>query len=456
MGTVIRHFVELAKAALFLAAVAGPASAAPPNILLILADDLGFGDLGCYGAPDIRTPVLDQLARDGCRFSQFYSNGPECSPTRTALMTGRYQHRVGGLECAIGVHNVGRYDDAIRLAGQHQLGLPVEEGSLPQYLKQAGYTCGLFGKWHLGYEPHFLPKQHGFDKTFGIMGGNADYFRHTEEDGWPVLIEDDQPTEREGYLTDLFTDAALAWYDTVKSGDRPFFLYLPYTCPHAPLQGPRDQEAGRAATDGADKAARRKVYIEMVEHMDQQIGRVLAALDADRLRGDTLVIFMSDNGGTGISHNSPLSGTKGTTHEGGIRIPCIARWPGHVPEGRVVHNIGITMDWTKSLVRVAGATGPQDRPFDGIDLLAEIEQDQPAHPRTLFWRGRRGENTWRGVRDGDLKAVWNDEGNEHQRWLFDLANDPSEMTDLLGRRSDDAARLTTLLREWEAEVRPRR
>lgn len=370
-------------------------------------------------------------------------------------MTGRYQHRVGGLECAIGVHNVGRYDDAIRLAAQHQLGLPVEEGSLALYLKQAGYTCGLFGKWHLGYEPHFHPLRHGFDRAFGVLGGNADYFRHTEEDGWNVLFDDERLIERDGYLTDLITDEALRWYHQVKERPQPFFLYLPYTCPHTPIQGPED-DTGQLVSADKWNAGSRETYARMIEQMDRQIGRLLTAMDADGKRRNTLVIFQSDNGGTRLAHNVPWSGQKGTTHEGGIRVPCLVRWPGQLPEGRVVNNVSITMDFTRSLLRIAGVAEPADRPLDGIDILQEIATDQPPHPRTLFWRGRRGDNTWRAVRDGNLKALWRQDGDRRQGWLFDLAADPSEQTDLSQSHPQDFQRLAAKLAAWELEVRPNR
>jgi N-acetylgalactosamine-6-sulfatase len=424
-----------------------------PNIVLIVADDLGYGDLGCYGAPDIRTPVLDRLAREGIRFSSFYSNGPECTPTRTALMTGRYQHRVGGLECAIGVHNVGRYDDAIRLADQHDLGLPVDEQTLPQLLNRAGYVCGLFGKWHLGYEEKFRPLQHGFATSFGILGGNADYFRHTEADGWNVLFENDRLIAREGYITDLITDAALEWYERVKN--RPFFLYVPYTAPHAPLQGP-DDDTGEALPAEAWNSGLRTTFAAMVERMDADIGRILQAIDDDGLRANTLVIFMSDNGGDANGRNSPFSGRKGTTYEGGIRVPCIARWPRHLPEGQVVAHVALTMDVTASIVRIAGAEFPADRPAGGIDILAEIEQDRPVQPRQLFWRGRRGEVTWRAAREGNFKRIWKQDGDEIESWLFDLGNDPAERTNLLTEHAEDAARLQALMSDWEREVAPRR
>ncbi len=426
-----------------------------PNIVLIVADDLGYGDLGCYGAPDVRSPNLDRLARDGIRMVSFYANGPECSPTRTALMTGRYQHRVGGLECAIGVHNVGRYDDAIRLAEAHDLGLPVAEVTLPLQLRDAGYRCGLFGKWHLGYEDKFLPMKHGFEKTFGCLGGNCDYFTHTEEDGWNTLIEDDRLIERDGYMTDLITAEALRWYHEVNEDERPFFLYVPFTSPHTPIQGP-DDDHGALTTPQDWNRGTRETYVEMVERMDRGIGELLSAIEADGLARNTLVVFMSDNGGTSLSRNDPYSGTKGTTREGGIRVPCIASWPGHLPEGRVVNHTAITMDFAVSLLRIAGVEPGAGRPADGVDILAEIQNDRPPVARTLFWRGRRGDRTWRAIRDGSLKRIWLVEGDQTQSWMYDLEADPAEQHDLLSLRSEDARRLEQRMREWEQDVRAMR
>ena len=421
-----------------------------PNIVLLVADDLGYGDLGCYGAPDIKTPVLDRLARDGVRFSEFYSNGPECSPTRTALMSGRYQQRVGGLECAIGTHNVGRYDDAIRLAEEHQLGLPVEQNTLVSGLASAGYACGAFGKWHLGYDEHFRPLQHGFEASFGVLGGNVDYFRHTEWDGWNTLFENDRLIERDGYMTDLITDAALNWYRGVHDG--PFFLYVPFTAPHSPIQGPNDDTGSLTPMDEWNSGPR-SGYVELVERMDWNIGRILDALAADAPTRETLVIFMSDNGADRNGRNLPYRDYKSGLFEGGIHVPCIVRWPGRLPEGQVLSHVTITMDFTRSMLRVAGAD-VSDESFDGIDILAEIEEDRPIEPRTLFWRGRRGDRTWQAVRHGDLKRIWKEEGGDSESWLFDLANDPGEQNDLLAERVDDASELAELLETWGERVAP--
>ena len=249
-------------------------AAAPPNIVLILADDLGYGDLGCYGHPQAKTPVIDRLAREGVRFTQHYANGPECSPTRTALLTGRYQQRAGGLECAIGTGNVGRYDDAIRLATKRQLGLPAKQTVLPSALKRAGYACGVFGKWHLGYEPQFNPMEYGWDEFFGYMGGNVHYFNHRETSDLHVLFRGRLPVYSEGYMTHLITDHSLAFIERHKA--KPFFLYVSHESPHFPFQGPKD------ATKRVDKSnwmtLDADAYVAMLEDLDREVGRVLAEL----------------------------------------------------------------------------------------------------------------------------------------------------------------------------------
>ncbi|HUV66493.1 MAG TPA: sulfatase-like hydrolase/transferase, partial [Sedimentisphaerales bacterium] len=280
-----------------------------PNIVFILADDLGYGDLGCYGRQDIKTPVIDGIAAEGVRFTQYYSNGPECSPTRTAFLTGRYQQRVGGLECAIGTGNVGRYDDAIRLARANDLGLPVEQTSIARMLKDAGYATAITGKWHLGYEPKFAPHLHGFDHAFYCIGGGMDYFHYLDTAAGYNLFLNGNPIRREGHFTDLATDEAITFID--QHADEPFFLYVPYTGPHSPFQGPDDYRPDPLPLDSPlwnQGKAPPDVYIAMIEHMDRCIGRILKALDKKGLTGNTAVIFSSDNGGTGSARNAPMSG----------------------------------------------------------------------------------------------------------------------------------------------------
>ena len=424
-----------------------------PNIVLIMADDLGYGDVGCYGCNDIRTPAIDSLAADGVRFTTFYSNAPECTPTRTALLTGRYQHRVGGLECALGIGNVGRYDDAIRLRLTNDLGLPVEETSIARMLKDAGYATAISGKWHLGYEPKIFPLKHGFDSWFGPVGGSADYFHHIEYTGEPALYENDKPIEREGYLKDLITDEVVSFIR--RKASTPFFLYVAYTAPHTPYQGPGDKKPEPMAEKDYSTGSR-KTYAAMVERMDQGIGRILKGLDDAGLADNTLVIFMSDNGANKTGDNSPFSGFKGNLFEGGIRVPCIVKWAGVLAEGAVSDQPCMTMDFSRSIVGAAGVEPPAGRAFDGMDILRAAATNRPVQKRMLFWRARRAQRTRKAVRDGSLKYIRLQDGDDVKEYLFDLERDPAEKNNLFNEQPENVLRLKTLLQNWEQEVKHKR
>lgn len=421
----------------------------PPNVVLILADDLGFGDLGCYGHPSAKTPHLDKLASQGVKFTQYYSNGPECTPTRTAFLTGRYQQRVGGMECAIGVGNVGRYDDAIRLAEQGELGLPKEQAVLPGALKKAGYTCGIFGKWHLGYEPHFNPIEHGWDEFTGYLGGNVHYFTHRETSDLHVYFRDRLPVYREGYMTHLITEDSVAFIEKHKS--EPFFLYIAHECPHLPHQGPMDQEklVNEDNWNKSDKAT----YIAMLDDLDREVGRVVDAIDKAGLANNTLIAFASDNGGIKpVSHLAGLNGAKGTTFEGGIRVPLIIRWPGKIKPGTASTQVCTTFDVTASFLAIAQAE-TRSLKLDGIDIISRISEGAANVPRTLYWRGKRGNETWWAVRDGDYKFVRTMQGQKSEEWLFDVKSDPAEQKDLKSEQSNMADQLKQKLARWEIGVK---
>jgi arylsulfatase A-like enzyme len=429
------------------------------NIVLIVADDLGYGDLSCYGAKDIRTPTLDALAAAGVRYTQFYANGPECTPTRTALLTGRYQQRVGGLECAIGTDNIGRYDDAIALAEKHELGLPVSRTTIMRLLKDGGYNTGLFGKWHLGYEPQFSPMWHGFDMALYVEGGNCDYFMHQEETGRDVLRFDGQLIkDRHGqYLTQMITDHALAFLDQQDPRQKgPFFLYVPYTAPHFPLQGPNDYDGKLHPKETWNQGPRSK-YVELVEYMDGEIARLLARIDEKGWADNTLVIFISDNGGVkDQASNGPLRGHKGGLFEGGIREPCIVRWPGKLKPGRVLDDVTMTFDLTASMARVGGVKPPADQPFDGLDMLGFAQRGQPVPDRDLYWRARRGDRTWRAVRSHGLKYLSMVDDKNINEYLFDLQNDPAERDNLMRTKLTESVQMKRMLTEWEAQVKAER
>jgi N-acetylgalactosamine-6-sulfatase len=284
-----------------------------------------------------------------------------------------------------------------------------------------------------------------------------DYFHYLDTVAGYNLFEDGRPIRREGYFTDLATDEAIKFIEGHK--DESFFLYVPYTAPHSPFQGPGDRRRDPLPLDSPlwnQGRAPRDVYIAMIERMDECIGRILRALDTHGLADETLVIFVGDNGGTGSARNAPLSRIKGTTFEGGIRVPGIVRWPGRLDAGVVSDQVCITMDFSASIARIAGARPPADRPFDGIDVIRLLEERRPPQRRTLFWRGRRGARTRWAVRDGDLKYVreWN--GARTSEYLFDLAADVAEQHNLLTARPAEAARLKALLADWERRVRSAR
>lgn len=429
-----------------------------PNFVFILADDLGYGDLGCYGRDDIQTPNLDRLAEEGVRFTAHYANGAECTPTRAAFLTGRYQQWIGGLECAIGTGNVGRYDDAIRLRETNDLGLPVDEPTIGRMLKDVGYATALCGKWHLGYEPTFAPNLHGFDHAFYCIGGGMDYFHYLDTVAGYNLFLNGQPVSGDGYFTDLMTDDAIKFIEE-RSPEQPFFLYLPYTCPHAPFQGPEDRSDNPLPLDSPrwnQSSAPPQTYIAMIEHMDRRIGDLLSVLQQARLTDNTVVIFASDNGGTKSARNTPLSGFKGSTLEGGIRVPGIVRWPGHIPPGVVSDLPCLTFDFTRSIAELARVKPNVDKPLEGIPVIQHIANKKNDFDRTLYWRKQRGTTVWKGVREGDLKFVAQDKNGTADEHLFNLANDIGETTDLRSERPADFDRLRSKYDVWEAEVRRNR
>lgn len=424
-----------------------------PNIVFLFADDLGYGDIACYGAPDAKTPRLDALAKQGVRFTQHYSNGPECSPTRTALLTGRYQQRAGGLECAIGTGNVGRYDDAIRLANEAALGLPVDQAVLPRALTNVGYNCAAFGKWHLGYESKFNPLRYGFSEFFGCLGGNVDYFTHEELSPFPVLYSGRNPINRPGYMTHLITDDAVEFIGKNKS--KPFFLYVPFTTPHFPFQGPDDESLVFNADNWT--SGTRPQYVKLIEDLDTQIGRILDELKKHNLDNNTVVVFASDNGAMAPGRNLPFSNYKSTAFEGGVRVPLIVRWPGHITPNTTSSQPSITFDLTKSFLNIAQADPLPNLPLDGIDIIAHAASNQPDVPRTLFWRAKRGERVERAVRQGRMKYYHRhlDDGSEIE-YLFDLVADPAESNNLIAQHPAIAGALKLELVNWEKDVQPTR
>ena len=412
-------------------------ASARPNIVFILADDLGYGDLGCYGCEDIQTPNLDRLATEGVRFTDYYANGAVCTPTRAAFMTGRYQQRLG-LEDAVTYQEMGR-------------GLPEDGQTVADALRGAGYATGLVGKWHLGYDFERRPLQQGFDSFFGFLGGNHHYFQHMDRIGVPDLWLGNESVEREGYTTDLLTAEALAFL--AKHREQPFFLYLAHAAPHFPWQGPDDANKLVEPKKKSWQEGDRETYAAMVKRLDQGIGQVLHQLDELGLRESTLVVFSSDNGGHTHSRNAPMRDFKGTIWEGGTRVPCIARWPGHLPAGATTSQVAITMDWTATFRRIAGL-GTDPAGEDGLDLLPILIGDEPTRERTLFWRitNRRSRKTveeGRAVRRGSWKFI--EEANG-EKSLFDLGIDVGEVHNVIDQHPDLVLDLTGALDAWEERI----
>ncbi len=416
------------------------ASPERPNLVILFADYLGYGDLSSYGCPDIKTPVIDAIGKRGVRFTQFYSNSPMCSPSRTALLTGRYQQRVGGLECAIGNGNLGLYDEAEWLQQRGELGLPATETTIAEMLRRAGYDTAIIGKWHLGYERKFWPDHHGFQESFVALGGELDYVTHTENDGRETLVHNGERTRATGYLTDVFADRAIAWISQRRA---PYFLYLPFTAPHGPLRAPDDGPSARHADD-----QHRDTYRKMVEQMDRRIGDILAAIDRSPTAKNTIVVFLSDNGGIGVGRNLPLRGGKSYVWEGGIRVPCLISWPREIPAGTTTDQVALNMDLTATLLAAAGVAAPAGRALDGSNLLDVISGRGAPFARTVFWGFKRGEARRKAVREGDIKLVI-DDGNEE---LFDLARDLRETRNLVAEMPEKAAELRARIAAWEKDV----
>jgi len=438
-----------------------------PNIILIVADDLGYGDISCYGCKEIKTPNIDKLASEGARFTSFYANGPVCSPTRAALLSGQYQQRVGGLESPIGAGNIGRYDEAAWLVERKELGLPPDLSNLPKELKKAGYNTAIVGKWHLGYERKFRPHNHFFDYSFGTFGIGGEHFYHTER--YPMNLDDSDFSDmhtlsengrevfRDGYYsTHLYTDVAKAWLNR-QSDKKPFFLYLPYTVPHSPFQGP-DDFFERPLTDQEwnSRNRSRKTYAEMVEEMDRGIGELLALLERKNLVRNTIVVFFSDNGGTKIADNGIYRGYKGEVYEGGIRVPCIIRWPEMIPQNTEADQLTVSFDLTFSFLKHAGVN-TESLDLDGFDMIGHIISYSPDFERTIFWRTKRENLVRTAVRDGDMKLVLEFiDGALTNKELFNIENDPSESINLVNEFPEKSGTLLEKLAEWEEDVKAER
>ena len=434
-------------------AALAPAQPKKPNFIIFLADDLGYGDIGCFGSKDVPTPNIDSIARNGIKCTSGYVSAAVCSPSRAALMTGRYQQRFGF------EFNTGPAARDMKL----RLGLPLTEKTLPQYLKTAGYTTGMVGKWHLGGNPEFQPPRRGFDEFFGFHHGANSYltqatpyarFTETEDASGalakpPVkraqpVFRGETPVEENAYLTEAFAREATAFLDM--HHDKPFFLYMPFNAVHTPLH---------ATTKYLDRVAsiqdeRHRTLAAMTIAMDDAIGAVLGKVKQYGLERDTLIFFFSDNGCptyTRAGTNGPLSGSKITYFEGGIRVPFLVQWPGRLKAGQTYAQPIVSRDVLPTMLTAAGVPLPSDRELDGVDMLPYLDgrKKGSAH-EWLFWRAGRN----MAARHGDWKLLVLHNGEIIH--LYNLAKDIGERTDVAQQNPAVVKRMRAELEKWTASL----
>ncbi|MDF7806442.1 sulfatase [Pontiellaceae bacterium B12219] len=431
--------------------------AGPPNVIIILTDDQGYADLGCFGGDHVNTPRIDRMAEEGAKLTSFYVTGSVCTPSRSALMTGSYPKRIG---LAAGVF----------LAGD-QNGLNPEEITLAELLKSAGYATGIFGKWHLGDQPEFLPTRQGFDEFFGLPYSHDIHPFHTNpKHHFPPLplMEMETVVEEEpdaDYLTKRITERAVAFIGQHK--DEPFFLYIPHPIPHRPIHMsppfmenvPDEIREKLKDEERIDYSTRDKIYKYAISEIDWSVGQILDALKANGLDENTVVVFTSDNGPS-VGKTAPLTGGKGSSYEGGMRVPGIIRWPGRIPAGQTIDELMTTMDLFPTFGKLAGAEIPVDRVIDGRDILPVlVENKTTPHEAFFYFRG----NQLKAVRSGKWKLHFGKaEGNAPARRgkgssspimaLYDLDADPGEQNNVLASHPEVVERLRSYAESYKEEL----
>jgi arylsulfatase A-like enzyme len=421
---------------LLIVAVATEAAQNRPNILLIVGDDMGYADIGVHGCKDIPTPHIDSLAKNGVRCSNAYVSGPYCSPTRAALLTGRYQQRFGH-----------EFNPGPPVEANIEVGLSVKEKTLADRLKAAGYATALVGKWHLGHDKKFHPLNRGFQEYFGFLGG-AHSYTNAKADGNNPIMRGFEAVDEKEYLTDAFAREAVAFIERQKS--KPFFLYLAFNAVHGPLHATakyRDRFPNI-------QDERRRTYAAMMSAMDDAIGRVLATLKENKLEESTLIFFVSDNGGPPVnaSNNGKLRGNKASTWEGGVRVPFLFQWKGHLPAGKIYEEPVIQMDFFATALAAAGVD--LDEKVDGVNLLPLLAGKKRGAPHeALYWRF--GEQM--AIRKGDwklVKAGGRGSGAPEKPLLINLAKDIGEQHDLAEKEPKKYRELQAAWDKWNAELVP--
>jgi arylsulfatase A-like enzyme len=406
-----------------------------PNIVYMMADDMGYADLSCYGRKDYETPNLDRLCSQGIKFMNAYANAPVCTPTRVALFTGRYPARV-----PVGLHEPldwNHIDSSVGLSASHP--------SISSLLKKAGYETYLVGKWHLGFGPKYSPVKHGFDEFLGFHGGAIDYVSHTDASGNNDLYENDKLITREGYITDILTERAV---DIIKrTHSKPFFLCVTFNAPHWPWQAPGDKVYARGFANW-QQGGSASTYGAMVKSLDTAVGKIVRAIDELNLGSNTVIIFTSDNGGERYSDNGIYKGRKMSLWEGGIREPAFVRWTGRIKENSMTNQVATTFDWTATILSLAQAKIDRKYSLDGMDLTGVLTGQQKEFDRTLYWRiSQRRQN--KAVRDGKWKWLQDEKGNEY---LFDLVSDPVEKNNLKNDFPDAFEKLKKEFAGWEKKM----
>jgi len=454
MGKRLKLWAVLAAVfVLAVAAGAQPAGQRPPNIVLIVSDDQGYGDLGCFGSDVVKSPHIDRLAREGVRLTSYYVGWPACGPSRGAFMTGRYPQRNGIFENIrnMRVNDGHRYtEEEYATSPEMTLGMDLREVTIPILLKRAGYRNGVFGKWDSGRARRFMPLQRGFDDFYGFSNTGIDYWTHERYGIHSIFRGNERTKEDQGtYFTDLVRREALRFLRE-SAGQQPFFLYVPFFAPHGASNLERTGiRPPKKYLDLYDESLprNRREYLAAITCMDEVVGDILGALQTKGVADNTLVVFFSDNGGVGpgrTSDNGPLRAGKGTMFEGGIRVPFIARWPGRIPAGTVSNEFLTSLELLPTLVKIAGAPKP-DVTLDGFDMMP-ILRGEAKSPRTeMFWERL---SAGRGARVGNWKWVEMKEGGG----LFDLAADLGEKNDLSAQRPDMLKLLQERFAAWAWEM----